>query len=159
MTLARALGNRERYDEAFAILDHVQEADPTRPALHWIRAKLFFDQGHYQQAVDECAEEQFEFFKFTCQAINYHHLGQQDQAVKVLQSLISTAGESASYQIAEVYAQWGDADNAMIWLERAYKIRDPGLQYLGVDDLLDPISDDPRFQALLDRMNFGGKAL
>jgi len=159
MTLARALGNRGRYDEAFAILDHVQEADPTRPALHWIRAKLFFDQGHYQQAVDECAEEQFEFFKFTCQAIMYHHLGQQDQAVEALQSLIGTAGESASYQIAEVYAQWGDADNAMIWLERGYEIRDPGMQYLGTDDMLDPISDDPRFQALLDRMNFDGKAL
>jgi serine/threonine-protein kinase len=158
-TLARALVNRGRYDEAFAILDHVQEADPTRPALHWIRARSFLDQGHYQQAVDECAEEQYEFFKFTCQGIMYHHLGEQDQAVKALRSLISTTGESSSYQIAEVYAQWGDADNAMIWLERAYEIRDPGLQFLGNDKLFDPVSDDPRFQALLDRMNFGGKAL
>ena len=39
-------------------------------------------------------------------------------------------GESAAYQIAGVYAQWGDADNAMSWLERAYVIRDPGLQNL-----------------------------
>jgi len=159
MKLATALGNRGRFDEAFAKLDHVQEVDPTLPALHWSKAKLYFKQGNYQQALDECQAERFEFWKFTGQAISYHHLGQRDQAEKSLQSLIGTSGESASYQIAEVYAQWGDADNAMVWLERAYKIRDPGLQYLGLDDLFDPIREDSRFRAFLDRMNFGGKAL
>jgi len=158
MNLATALGNRGRYDEALAKLDHVQQVDPTLPALHWTKAKLFFKQGNYQQGLDECQAERFEFWKFTGQAISYHHLGQQEQAAEALQSLISGSGESASYQIAEVYAQWGDADNAMNWLERGYKIRDPGLQYLGLDDFFDPIRDDPRFRALLDKMNLGGKA-
>ena len=42
------------------------------------------------------------------------------------------------YQIAKVYAQWGDADNAMSWLERGYNIRDPGLQDLGNDEMFLP---------------------
>ena len=71
-----------------------------------------------------------------------------------LQSLISTMGESSSYQIAQVYAQWDDADNAMSWIERGYNIRDPGLQYINRAFLFDPISEDPRFQAFLQRMNF-----
>ena len=61
-------------------------------------------------------------------------------------------GESSAFQIATVYAQWGDADNAMSWLQRAYVIRDPGLQYLTVVDLFSPIEGDPRFQAFLRKM-------
>ena len=71
-----------------------------------------------------------------------------------LQTLIRTMGESSSYQIAEVYAQWGDADNAMSWIERGYNIRDPGLQYVNLDSLFDLIREDPRFQAFLQKMNF-----
>jgi len=79
-------------------------------------------------------------------------VGNREQAVAALQSLISTAGESASFQIAAVYAQWGETDNAMTWLERGYVIRDPGLQYLRVQSVFDPIRDDPRFQGLLRKM-------
>mgnify|MGYP000160946224 CR=1 FL=1 len=67
-------------------------------------------------------------------------------------------GESSAFQIASVYAQWGDADNAMSWLERGYVIRDPGLQFLGATFLFDPIKDDPRFKAFLDKMNFEAPA-
>ena len=80
--------------------------------------------------------------------------GFEEARVSALQTLISTTGESASYQIANVYAQWGDADNAMSWLERGYKIRDPGLQYINMATQFDPISADPRFQAFLRKMNF-----
>ena len=159
LSLANALRKRERFEEAQEILDHVQEIDPTRPVLHWHRGNLYFRQGDYQNALDEFTLEAFTFLRFTGQAISFHHLGQKDQAVKALQSLISTQGESASYQIAVVYSQWGDADNAMIWLERGYKIRDPGLQFLSLDDLFEPMKEDARFQAFLYKMNLGGQAL
>tara|TARA_R110002049_G_scaffold65710_4_gene172269 strand:- start:3555 stop:3785 length:231 start_codon:yes stop_codon:yes gene_type:complete len=73
-----------------------------------------------------------------------------------LQELISSMGESAAYQIAGVYAQWGDADNAMSWLERAYVIRDPGLQNLTAIELFDPIEDDPRYQAFIRKIGLRG---
>ncbi|MDH3779110.1 MAG: hypothetical protein OES59_09820, partial [Gammaproteobacteria bacterium] len=57
--------------------------------------------------------------------------------------------------IAVVYAQWGDADNAMSWLERGYIIRDPGLQGIGFSTLFDPIREDTRFQAFLRKMKLG----
>jgi len=51
-------------------------------------------------------------------------------------------------------AQWGDADNALSWLEPGYVIRDPGLQYLGQAFLFEPIKEDPRFKVFLKKMNF-----
>jgi adenylate cyclase len=159
MSLANALRARGRYEEALSILNRVQDADPTRPVLHWQKGNVYFNQGDYQRALDEYTLESFEFLRLTGQAVCFHHLGQQDSAVKALQSLISSQGESSSYQIAAIYSQWGDADNAMIWLERGYKIRDPGLQFLSLDEMFEPMREDSRFQAFMEKMNLGGQPL
>ena len=116
-------------------------------------------QGNYERALEEFSREPFEFLKLTGEAIAYHHLQQREEAVAALQALISTTGESASYQIGAVYAQWGEADTAMSWLERGYVIRDPGLQDVGVNALFDPIREDTRFQAFLRKMKLGEPAL
>jgi TolB-like protein len=153
-SLAVAMVNRGKIEEAFPIYDRLVEVDGSRTALYWNRGYARLMQGDYERALDEFSRESLEFLRITGEAIAYHHLQKQDEAVAALQELITTAGESASYQIAAVYAQWGDADNAISWLERAYVIRDPGLQYLTLGTLFDPIKDDPRFQAFLRKMKF-----
>ena len=156
--LANALAARGRFDEAQGILDRLEESDPSRSALYWGRGSLRLRQGEYELALKEFAWERFEFLQLTGEAIAFHHLGRREDAVAALQALISTMGESTSFQIAAVYAQWGDADNAMSWLERAYIIRDPGLQFLNGNFLFNPIEEDPRFKAFLEKMNFEGPA-
>jgi tetratricopeptide (TPR) repeat protein len=156
--LAGAYVARGRYDEALQIFDRLEAEDPSRTALYWARGSMRLRQGDYELALQEFAKERFDFLELTGEAIAHHHLGQREEAVAALQALISTMGESSSFQIASVYAQWGDVDNAMSWLERGYVIRDPGLSYLGATNLFDPIKDDPRFKAFLDKMNFEGSA-
>jgi TolB-like protein/Flp pilus assembly protein TadD len=156
--LASALVARGNLDESLRILDRLEATDPSRSALYWGRGSVRLRQGEYELALEEFAREPFEFLRLTGQAIANHHLGRKDEAVNRLQALISTTGESASFQIAAVYAQWGDADNAMSWLERAYVIRDPGLPNVNGAFLFEPIKDDPRFQAFLKKMNFEGPA-
>ena len=158
-SLAASLAARGHFDEALRIFDQLEEADASRTALYWGRGNLWLMQGNYERALEEFSREPFEFLKLTGEAIAYHHLQQREEAVATLQTLISTMGESASYQIGAVYAQWGDADNAMSWLERGYVIRDPGLQYIGAETMFGPIRDDPRFQAFLRKMKVGEPAL
>ncbi len=153
-SLANALAARGRYDEALEIFNHLLETDPGRPVTYWSLGSMWLRQGDYQRALDAFSKEPFQFLRLTGEAIAHHRLQQQEQSKASLQALISTTGESSSFQIASVYAQWGDVDNAMSWLERGYVIRDPGLQFLGVTFLFDPIKDDPRFQAFLQKMNF-----
>jgi len=43
---------------------------------------------------------------------------------------------------------------ALAWLERAYADCDQGMVYINADLGWDPLRSDPRFQALLLRMNF-----
>jgi uncharacterized protein YpiB (UPF0302 family) len=53
-----------------------------------------------------------------------------------------------------MYASAGDKDLAEQWLEKAYQDGDSTMVYLKVDPSFDMLRDDPRFQALLRKMNF-----
>ena len=54
---------------------------------------------------------------------------------------------------ATVYAALGDRDDAFRALSRMFEERD-GLNYVKTDPRLDSLHADPRWQALLRRMNF-----
>ena len=157
--LAAAFARRGDFEEAWRIVDRLVEMDASRTATYWSRGWIATLQGDFERALEEYSMEPFDFLRLTGQAIAYHHLGRRDDAITALQGLIAAAGESASFQIAAVYAQWNDADNAMSWLERAYVIRDPGLPYMYGNFLFDPIQDDPRYQAFLRKMNFSDESI
>jgi len=58
------------------------------------------------------------------------------------------------YRIAAVYLALGDKEQALEWLESAYR-EDPGwLVWLKVDPVMDPLRSDLRFQELLRGLNF-----
>ena len=63
-------------------------------------------------------------------------------------------GDAAHYQYADIHAQRGEKDEAFASLDRAWEFRDPGLAYMKSDRWLDPIRSDPRFAALLAKMDF-----
>jgi TolB-like protein/DNA-binding winged helix-turn-helix (wHTH) protein len=56
--------------------------------------------------------------------------------------------------VAEVYANLGEKDEALRWLELAYRQHDEWLVTLKVWPRFDSLRSDPRFQDLLRRMNF-----
>ena len=66
----------------------------------------------------------------------------------------SPTTEGLAYQIAEVYAVRGEKDKAFEWLQIAFDNHDTGMLALLVDPLLRSLSDDPRYKALLAKMNF-----
>jgi hypothetical protein len=48
----------------------------------------------------------------------------------------------------------GQKDQALTWLERAYEEHDQYMVYIAAYPGLDRLHSEPRFQALLRRMNF-----
>ena len=63
-------------------------------------------------------------------------------------------GDATAYQYATIYAQWGNRAQALEWLETALRLRDPGLEQLKTDPLLDPLRNEPRFQAIERELKF-----
>lgn len=87
-------------------------------------------------------------------AMAEHTLGDAKASQRALDQLIATEASSLAYQIAEVYAWRGEKDKAFEWLERAYRQHDGGLTSTKIDPLLASLRSDPRYAALLRKLNF-----
>src|SRR5262249_33908483 len=88
-----------------------------------------------------------------CKAMALHDLGRTADAQRVLDEVISHYGHRGAYQIAEAYAWFGEPEKAFEWLDRAYAQRDGGLLGLKFDPMLRGLRGDPRYAALLAKMN------
>lgn len=112
-----------------------------------------YGQGRYAEALPLLEAEPISFLRLQGLAIVNHKLGKFDEARAAQQELLAAYGDAASYQQASVFAEWGEPDTAMDWLNTAYTVRDPGLSSLLTDYSLDPLRDRPDFKALLKKMN------
>jgi TolB-like protein/cytochrome c-type biogenesis protein CcmH/NrfG len=119
---------------AFVVYSYVVEGKPAL-ALPWV-----------ERSANEVFREQ-------AAALVQHDLGHQPEAQRNLDVLIARWANNAAYQIAEVYARWGDKDAAFHWLDRAEQQRDGGMTLLKVDLLLKSLHGDPRYSALMRKMN------
>ncbi len=87
-------------------------------------------------------------------ALLHAHLGNEATSHEIVEGVITKRNSeyvSAGF-VAAVYANLGQADLAFEWLDRAYDDYDSWLFNLNYPDL-DGIRADPRFEALLTRLN------
>jgi tetratricopeptide (TPR) repeat protein len=94
-----------------------------------------------------------EIFRLAGAALADHTLGHAKESQEALDALTRKSGHIAAYQIAEVHAWRGETDKAFEWLERARVQRDGGLASVKTDPLLRKLRGDPRYLALLGKMN------
>ena len=81
-------------------------------------------------------------------------LGRHADAEGELAKMKVALGDAAAYQYATIYAQWGNRAQALEWLDTALRLRDPGLEFLKTEPLLDPLRKEPRFQAIERELKF-----
>ena len=115
--------------------------------------------GQIALAEGRAADALAEFRKVTSawkligSAMAEHSLGHTSTSQALLEELIRKHAVTLAYQIAEVYAWRGERDAALTWLERAYRQRDGGLIYARHDHYFAPLRDDPRYRAMLKKLN------
>jgi DNA-binding SARP family transcriptional activator len=84
-------------------------------------------------------------------ALAEHDLGHERESKAALEQLIATDNpeSTAAYQIAEVHARRGERTLALAALERAYELRDTGINNVQVDVFFKGLAGEPRFEALV----------
>lgn len=140
-----------RFDEAIVACNKALELDPAYPRIHWQLGVVHLLRSRRQEALAEMNLEADPMFHLQGLALAYHALGRRRKSDAALKELI-VKFRAAPYQIAEVYAFRGEADQAFAWLERAYSEHDSGLTEIKGDQLLKSLRPDPRFTILLKHM-------
>jgi TolB-like protein/lipoprotein NlpI len=151
--LGEALYSARRYEETLAAYAEVISLDPDYKGSYGYRGLAYYGLGDFERARAAC-ETTAHLLSQACLAVAYDKLGRHADAEAVLSKLKAEFGDNSSYQYATIYSQWGDRGNALKWLETAWRLRDPGLVYLKTDPLMDPLREDPRFQAIERQLKF-----
>jgi len=159
--LSFALRVSQRYDEAIGAATAALALDADNPGVLTTAGLNYYAVGDYQAARTSCERtrpvaDPSETFSgiHVCLAITYERLGRHADAAAMLKTLQSWYGDRGAYEYAEVYAQWGYRTKALEWLEKGLRLHDSSLVALQVDYLLDPLRDEPRFQAIRHALKF-----
>lgn len=151
------LGNelylRGKYSEAEAIFRRLLEISPrfkwTRPYL----VKTLLAQGKSRAALDALQPMEADASKLDYLSVVLLANGRTPDADAALQMLIDQHAATDASSIAMTYAYRNEKQLALQWLERAYAQRDAGLIEMVGEPLLNNISAEPRFHAILRAMN------
>ena len=148
-----------RYDRAIEQLQNLLEIDQNYWVAHENLARAYAGKGMYKKAIVE-AQKAIELSGRNKTAIAtlgyiYALAGRKDKARKVLDDLLELSKKEhvSSFWVAIVYTYLGQKDQAFEWLEKAYEEHEVYLSLLKVIPLLDSLRSDPRYKALLKKMN------
>ena len=116
-------------------------------------SRIYLAQGRPREALPEIERVRYDVLQTYLYARAYRALGRERESDASLSKLIAKYSATNAYEIALVYASRNQADKAFDWLDRAYAERDPGLMATKADPELKGLRNDPRFTALLKKIN------
>jgi serine/threonine protein kinase len=154
LALGAALYWARRYQEAVAAFAQGIILDPDFKLTSGWRGLAYYGLGDLQSARASCETQPDYWFSQQCLSVIYDKLGRHADAETALSKLKTAQGDTAALQYATIYAQWGNRAQALEWLETALRLRDPGLELLKTDPLMDPLRKEPRFQAIKRELKF-----
>src|SRR5229473_156392 len=140
-------------DRAAADGKKALELNPDVWAGPILLSKIYVMQGRPQDALPEIELVRYDPVRLFLYPIAYYGLGRKKESDAALSELIAKYPRSA-YSIAAVYAFRNQPNEAFEWLDRAYAQRNAGLIETKSDPLLKNLHHDPRYAALLKKLNF-----
>ena len=145
-----------RYDEAITQYHKTSELDPNFPLINL--GGVYEHKGMNDEAVAEYLKEEARSGRAAADIDGlkaaYEASGMKGYWQKQLELLKEKAKQRPvrSLELAGLYAETGEKEQALEWLQKACVERDPRLISLRVDPTFDGLHSDPRFQNLLRRV-------
>jgi TolB-like protein len=152
--LGYTMTNARRPKEALTAFQQLVALLPDSPEGYALRGIAQYALGDLQSARSSCETKPAFALSQLCLAVTYDRLGRHADAQAALAKAQDENGEALAYSYVWVYAQWGMLGKALDWLETAYRVRDSDLEQLKTDPLVDPLRNEPRFQAIERELKF-----
>ncbi len=157
--LAWSYGNAHRFDEAIRQLQQVLEMEPNFVVARFSLGEAYELAGRHEEAVRELhaalAANKGDIVFLGYLGYTYGRAHQPRKALEVLAEMQKRAKKEnvSRVLLGVVYLGLSQPDKALTFFEDAYKQRDVWLIAVIASPEFDPLRSDPRFQALLRRMN------
>jgi TolB-like protein/predicted Ser/Thr protein kinase len=142
-----------QYDEAIVACKKVANENPTFAAAHACLRDAYWGKGMYPQVIEESkvyaqlSGDGNESGFTSALEQGFRSAGWKGALRKGIEARKGQrkTGYSSAYQIASMYAELGEGDEAFRWFDTAYQERDFFMLGLKTDFSLDPVRSDPRF--------------
>jgi serine/threonine protein kinase/TolB-like protein/Tfp pilus assembly protein PilF len=154
---AGVLSELHRYDDALAELNRLVAANPEFPPYYGVRASVYWHLGNQDAYVTDSVmamkkngrPERAEAF-----AAGYRKAKLNGACTALIEALKNESQKEyvSPNEIALYYALMGDRDHTFEWLEKGYAERSGRMEYIKIEDFLEPFHSDPRYIDLLKRM-------
>ncbi|MGA8622919.1 MAG: tetratricopeptide repeat protein [Candidatus Sulfotelmatobacter sp.] len=155
----RTLYYARNYDRALEQANKALQLDPDYYRIHFWMARVYAQKGMHPEAVAE-AERVLQAMPdstvgLTELAYSLADGGRHSDAQKTLQRLEEKSKHEfvPAYNLAVIHTALHENDTAVHYLQTAYAERDWALMVLAVEPRLDPLRSDPRFQALVRKVD------
>jgi DNA-binding winged helix-turn-helix (wHTH) protein/TolB-like protein/tetratricopeptide (TPR) repeat protein len=148
-----------QYDEAAEQCQRAIKLDPKEAWAYSVLGQTYAQKQMYPEAIEnfelglKTAGEELRPRLYGSLGYAFAKSGQQEKALAMIKKLKGSPVPMTPFVIAEVYAGFGDNDQAFAWLDQAYMQHYPFLFDVRVVPQFDPLRSDPRYAALLRRMN------
>jgi len=143
------------YDKAIEEYLKVLEVFPNSRRGRSELALALSQKGMHNEAIAEILKTDFEHPHWHAGYI-YGVAGKREKALEILNYYLERAKKEFVFtaNIAFIYIGLGEKDKAFEWLEKTYEQREAWLTELKVEPVYDNLRSDPRFQDLVERVNF-----
>lgn len=144
-----------QYDDAILASQKTLELDPNFAVAHMIIGLSYVQKHEYKEGISELQKARANPDSRALLGYAYAVAGKRSEGRKILNELEQLATEKyvSRFPLAVAYTGLGEKDRAFAALDEAYEERSWGMGMLGVNPVFDPIRSDPRFAALLRRVN------
>jgi tetratricopeptide (TPR) repeat protein len=129
----------------------VLDISPTYEAAHFSLGEKLLEEGRLNESLAEVQQDPI--YRNLGLALVYHAMGRETESAAALAEYTRARADEDAFDIAEAHAFRGEVDQAFAWLDRAYRQKDPTLYMIKGDPDFKNIEPDPRYKALLRKMN------
>ena len=138
--------------ESEAAARRTLEISPTYAGAHFFLGLVLLARNQPEAALAEMQKESQSVARLGGSAMAFFALGIKAESDAALAQMLKNHA-NRPLLISSVYAFRGELDEALKWLERAYEQKDPSLLLLKSQLMFDKLEGDPRYKALLKKMN------
>ena len=156
VSLGRRYYYKRDYDMAIEEYRNILESFPDSWITNIMLALVLSQKGLHDEAIEKFSRIEINPSNHWYLGFIYGQAGKRSKASEILDQYLELSKNEyvPPMNIAFIYIGLGEIDEAFKWLQKSYEQIDGWYHLLQVEPMYDDLRSDPRFQDLVDRMNF-----